>query len=50
MFRRLVSFINHHNVSLMTYFKKFDKDGSGELSKDEFISAIRALGFEVSNS
>jgi Ca2+-binding EF-hand superfamily protein len=36
-------------VSLASYFKKFDKDNSGELGKTEFISAIKALGFTISN-
>ena len=50
VFRRLIAFINHHNVSLLTYFKKFDRDGSGNLNKQEFIGAIRGLGFDVSNN
>lgn len=49
IFRRLVGFINQNNISVLSYFKKFDKDNSGELTKNEFISAIKALGFEVSN-
>ncbi len=35
---------------MITYFKKFDKDGSGELSKNEFLSAIKALGFDISTN
>lgn len=34
VFRRLVGFINQNNISVMTYFKKFDKDNSGELTKN----------------
>lgn len=29
VFRRLINFINQNNISVMNYFKKFDKDGSG---------------------
>lgn len=50
VFRKLIKFINDNNISMVTYFKKFDKDGSGELSKNEFLSAIKALGFDISNS
>ena len=28
-FDRLVAHVNENNISLMTYFKKFDADGSG---------------------
>ena len=34
VFRRLVGFINQNNVSILTYFQKFDKDGSGQLDKN----------------
>jgi hypothetical protein len=34
VFQKLIKFINDNNISMMTYFKKFDKDGSGELSKN----------------
>jgi len=34
VFRRLINFINQNNISVMNYFKKFDKDGSGELDKN----------------
>lgn len=50
VFRKLIKFINDNNISMVTYFKKFDKDGSGELSKNEFLSAIKALGFDISNT
>lgn len=50
VFRKLIKFINDNNISMVSYFKKFDKDGSGELSKNEFLSAIKALGFDISNS
>jgi len=50
IFRKFIDFINKNNVSLSTYLKKFDKDGSGELGKTEFISAIKALGFTISNN
>ena len=50
VFRKLIKFINDNNISMVTYFKKFDKDGSGELSKNEFLSAIKPLGFDISNS
>jgi hypothetical protein len=50
VFRRLIGYINQNNISIMNYFKKFDKDGSGELTKNEFISAIKALGFEITNN
>ena len=50
VFRKLIKFINDNNISMVTYFKKFDKDGSGELTKNEFLSAIKALGFDISNS
>ena len=33
----------------MSYFKKFDKDGSGQLSKNEFMSALNALGFKINH-
>lgn len=49
-FRRLVTFINQNNISIMQSFKKFDRDGSGELGKEELINAIRTLGFEISNN
>lgn len=29
VFRKLIKFINDNNISMVTYFKKFDKDGSG---------------------
>lgn len=29
VFRRLIAFVNHNNISLITYFKKFDTDASG---------------------
>lgn len=35
---------------MTTYFKKFDRDGSGELTKNEFLSAIKALGFDITNN
>ncbi len=35
---------------MTTYFKKFDRDGSGQLTKNEFLSAIKALGFEITNN
>ena len=47
VFRRLIAFINDNNISIMQTFKKFDRDGSGELGKVEFFSAIRALGFKM---
>lgn len=50
VFRKLIKFINDNNISLTTYFKKFDRDGSGELTKNEFLSAIKGLGFEISNN
>lgn len=28
-FEKLVAYVNQNNISLMTYFKKFDADGSG---------------------
>ena len=46
-FERLVQFVNTNNISLMSYFKKFDTDGSGELGKMEFESALKALGFKM---
>ena len=33
-FGRLVQYINDNSISLVTYFKKFDRDGSGKLSKN----------------
>ena len=33
-FKRLIDYINTNNISLMSYFKKFDRDNSGNLSKD----------------
>ena len=47
VFRRLVAFINDNNISIMQTFKKFDRDNSGELDKDEFFSGIRAMGFKI---
>lgn len=35
-FERLVGFINENSLSIMEYFKKFDKDKSGKLDKPEF--------------
>ena len=29
IFRRLIKYINDNNISMASYFKKFDKDGSG---------------------
>ena len=49
VFDRLVKFINENSISLMSYFKKFDKDGSGQLSKNEFMSALNALGFKINH-
>ena len=46
-FERLVSFINDNTISLVAYFKKFDRDGSGKLSKNEFHSALTGLGFKI---
>ena len=46
-FERLVKFVNENNISLMSYFKKFDRNGSGELDKNEFESALKALGFKI---
>jgi Ca2+-binding EF-hand superfamily protein len=31
----------------MSYFKKFDRDGTGNLDKNEFESALKALGFKI---
>lgn len=33
----------------MSYFKKFDRDGTGNLDKNEFESALKALGFKITN-
>ena len=33
-FDRLIQFINDNSISLVAYFKKFDRDGSGKLSKN----------------
>ena len=33
LFDRLVKFINENSISLISYFKKFDKDGTGQLEK-----------------
>ncbi len=33
----------------MSYFKKFDRDGGGNLDKTEFMSSLAALGFKMSN-
>ena len=30
--------------NVLAFFKDADKDGSGQLSKDEFIKAVRSLG------
>lgn len=30
-FDRLIQFINDNSISLVAYFKKFDRDGSGKL-------------------
>jgi hypothetical protein len=35
-FERLVKYVNENNISLMSYFKKFDRDGTGNLDKNEF--------------
>ena len=34
IFDRLVKFINENSISLMSYFKKFDRDGTGNLDKN----------------
>jgi len=34
----------------MQSLKKFDRDGSGELGKEELLNAIKALGFSFSNN
>ena len=48
-FSRLVKFINDNNISLMNAFKKFDRDNSLTLSKDELKSTLAALGFKLQN-
>lgn len=46
---RLVGHINQNNVSIMECFKKFDRDRSGNLTKDEFKRALSAFNFSMSN-
>lgn len=49
LFDRLVKFINENSISLISYFKKFDKDGTGQLEKGEFMSALNTLGFKTNH-
>lgn len=46
-FSRLVKFINENNISIMNAFKKFDRDNSLTLSKEELKSTLASLGFKL---
>lgn len=43
-----VKFLNDNNTSLMKMFNKFDKDGSGNVSKQEFGALLKDLNFKMS--
>ena len=49
-FKRLVEYINTNNISLLSYFKKFDRDNSGNLTRDEMQNALSTLGFKLGNN
>lgn len=49
IFDRLVKFINQNSISLMSYFKKFDRDNTGKLEKAELMSALNTLGFKINH-
>ena len=44
---RFVKYLNDNNTSLMKLFKKFDKDGSGNVTKKEFGDLLKDLNFKM---
>ena len=40
--------MNENSISLISYFKKFDRDNTGTLEKGEFCNTHNTLGFKIS--
>lgn len=49
IFSKFVRFITSNNISVLTFFKKFDKSGDGLLQKEELRAGLSALGFSIEN-
>lgn len=47
IFGKFVKYITSNNISILTFFKKFDRSGDGLLQKEELKAGFSALGFTI---